>query len=111
MQGLVTQTMEELRNPAGGDGRVTRNPLLSLGWRDFRGKQYSQWLEAGATGRSWNSSVGHHSRMRGEDPPFLPPSGLLPGMLSAGVICLWYRAEQRKGGPTQDWHRSGTGKG
>lgn len=46
--------MEELRSPAGGDGEVTRNPLLPLGWRDFRGKQCSQWLEAGVTERRWN---------------------------------------------------------
>lgn len=28
---LVTQRLEELRSP-GGDGKVTRNPLLVLGW-------------------------------------------------------------------------------
>lgn len=45
---LMQERMEAPRSPA-GDGKITGNPLLTLGWRDLRGKQCSQWLGARVT--------------------------------------------------------------
>lgn len=102
---LVAQRLEELRSP-GGDGEVTKNPLLAPGWRDLRGKQCSQWL-GGQLGRSWNhrgDTIRFHrycsslSRTQTLLSFHLPPSGHLPviGPEPAGVSHLQGSSEQRR---------------
>lgn len=114
MQGLVTERMEGLRNPA-RDGEVTRNPLQCLGWRDLTEQQCNQWLGAMVTRRIGNHggdtirSMDTTQDREGEDSYFLPLSGLLPELLIGGRRGRWgvgrqvglqgsvaYGAEQRR---------------
>ena len=100
---LVTQRLEELRSP-GGDGKVTRNPLLVLGWGE---NSVISGGGPGSLGRSWNhrgDTIHFHRYRSGLSRTkillsfHVPPSGLLPepliGPEPAGVSHLQCRTEK-----------------
>lgn len=118
--------MEELRSPV-GEGKVTRNPLLPLGWRDLSGKQCSQWLGARLTWKELepqerhNHFHRHHLRPRGMKSllsPRFPPAGLLPEPLTGLEACRGQSPavqsredkDQMGGHRAQDQRRYGMGE-